>query len=157
MRWILFIEIFGLSESKMVSILTNGKNEKKKHCDVSLSAKKKPSSVYCQRCRNTSVRSFPSHMLAVQIIGLILPCNCFLFQTGIRDMGSREMQLLQYTAKCFQHLSVPGSSTCSVTDIYYLLRIYADRSWRNWGSVFHSFNMWKKSKWYVKHKGGFFL
>jgi hypothetical protein len=57
-------------------------------------------------------------MPAFQVIGLMLPCNCIPVQTGIRDMGTREMQLLQYTAKCFLHLSVPSSSTCSVTDIY---------------------------------------
>jgi hypothetical protein len=66
--------------------------------------------------------------LAFQVIGLMLPCNCIPVQTGIRDMGTREMQLLQYTAKCFLYLLVPRSSSCSVTDIYTLCRTFADSS-----------------------------
>jgi len=145
MRWTLFIEKIGLSESKRASNLTKGKNEKKKPCDISLSAKKKLHSVYSECCRNSAIRTLPSHMLAVQTIGLRVPCNCIPVQTGIRDMGTREMQLLQYTAKCFLHLSVGSSNTCSVTDIYTLCRTYADSSWRNRSNSFNSSNKWMKA------------
>ena len=117
---------------------------KKKRSDVRFSAKKKLHFVNSQCCRNTAIRNFPSHIPALQTIGLRLPCNCIPVQRGIRDMWTREMQLLRYTAKCFLYLSVPSSSTCSVTDIYTLYRTYANSSWRNWGNVFHSSNIWTK-------------
>jgi len=144
MRWILVIEKNGLSESKRAPIWRTAKM-KTKRCNVSLGAKKKLHSVYSQCCRNTAIRTFPSHMPAVQTIGLRLPCNYIPVQTGIRDMGTREMQLLQYTAKCFLHISVPSSITCSITEIYIVCRTYADSTWRNLRNFSHSSNIWTKA------------
>jgi hypothetical protein len=119
--------------------------QKERNCDPSLSAKEQVRSNYSQCCRDTAIRSFPLHMPAVQIIGLMLTCNCIPIQTGIRDMGTREMQLLHNTAKCFLHLSVPSNSTCSVTEMCTLCRTCTVSSWRNWRISFLNLKIWTKA------------
>jgi len=146
MRWTLFIKKIGLSESKRAPIWRTAKLKTKPY-NVSLCAKKKLHSVYSQCYRNTAIRISPSHMPAAQTIGLRLPCNCIPVQTGIRDMGTREIQLLQYTAKCFLHLSVPSSITCSVTEICTLvvLMLTVLEETEAWSNISHSSNIWTKA------------